>query len=154
LYSLLPLLLLALLFAALQVCWAFSRCLMTPHTTAALLSLPQVGADCDAAVGCWLVDCCIAVRHAAHVYCAVSCQCAGCSVRAEVLQRLLLLLLPLLLLLLLLLLQVVPYLVDLLQDSCMAVRRMAGACLDAVMDSNKAAAGGTWHVCVIVALVR
>jgi hypothetical protein len=26
----------------LQVCWAFSSCLITPHTTAALLSLPQV----------------------------------------------------------------------------------------------------------------
>ncbi|WIA44518.1 hypothetical protein OEZ86_007257 [Tetradesmus obliquus] len=61
----------------LQVCWAFSRCLMTPLTTAALLSLPQV----------------------------------------------------------------VPYLVDLLQDSCLAVRRVAGACLDAIMDSNEAAAG-------------
>uniref|UniRef100_A0A383VI43 Uncharacterized protein n=1 Tax=Tetradesmus obliquus TaxID=3088 RepID=A0A383VI43_TETOB len=61
----------------LQVCWAFSRCLMTPLTTAALLSLPQV----------------------------------------------------------------VPYLVDLLQDSCLAVRRVAGSCLDAIMDSNEAAAG-------------
>jgi hypothetical protein len=56
----------------------------------------------------------------------------------------------LLLLLLLLLLQVVPYLVDLLQDSCMAVRRVAGACLDAIMDSNEAAAGGR---CVISMLI-
>ncbi|WIA24018.1 hypothetical protein OEZ85_013641 [Tetradesmus obliquus] len=61
----------------LQVCWAFSRCLMTPLTTAALLSLPQV----------------------------------------------------------------VPYLVDLLQDSSLAVRRVAWSCLDAIMDSNEAAAG-------------
>jgi hypothetical protein len=52
-------------------------------------------------------------------------------------------------LLLLLLLQVVPYLVDLLQDSCMAVRRVAGACLDSIMDSNEAAAGATGVLCLL-----
>jgi hypothetical protein len=54
-------------------------------------------------------------------------------------------------LLLLLLLQVVPYLVDLLQDSCMAVRRVAGACLDAIMDSNEAAAGDNPGMRVVAA---
>ncbi|KAF8060286.1 kinesin-associated protein 3 [Scenedesmus sp. PABB004] len=38
-------------------------------------------------------------------------------------------------------LQVVPYLIDLLQDSCPPVRRLVGACLDAAMDASEALAG-------------
>lgn len=37
--------------------------------------------------------------------------------------------------------QVVPYLVDLLQDDCVAVRRVAGRCLDVIAEVDEGTAG-------------